>query len=558
MYSSSSILAGTRARREVSGPPSAQLQAARRWRLVCALGLTLAGSWLLWFNTASIRTTNLSKMHSTWRYMDDMALASQRWLHWRGLLDESRDAPAVNLDKMARHFRQHVLSRVRRQHIQPHQFWRKVSHGRLLRALSHVEKPRFEDRGRSLMLAVAFLLVGGVAPYLELWLGVFLCFPVLAWCAFELVGAGRSIAACATVLAVANSPFVIETLSLPHSAVAFYLITALAIVALGTYALMGRSRSRAGLLARLAAVAVVLAVATMARSSTVFLLPALAWAALWATERVMLAGGWPRGSPAVRLLKHLALAAALGLMLITPYLALRPAVSHNVWISLWQGLADFGADRGYAWGDGGPKEVLQRSGIEPFVTPRHVTAEQERFFRNAVLGDIRKDPLWYASILGKRVVATAGMTRLLPWAPVDGVSLRYPLFHYRYTTPADWVCFGRRRRELPVQVFWLPPLVLAAIWWFARRRGDVESQSRLRATGKLLAVIAVGALGAPVAVSTFSGIETQVFVLVYFVAFAFAIDEVARAALRWKRRYLPATMASPIPAAGSGSSTSTL
>src|SRR5947209_2613792 len=75
--------------------------------------------------------------------------------------------------------------------LRPWQFWRTVptlpgeSPGLLL--------PRnHDDVGRASLSAIAFRLVGGVAPFMPLWLAFFACVPVLGWLGYELSRAGYS------------------------------------------------------------------------------------------------------------------------------------------------------------------------------------------------------------------------------------------------------------------------------------------------------------------------------------------------------------------------------
>lgn len=98
---------------------------------------------------------------------------------------------------------------------------------------------------------------------------------------------------------------------------------------------------------------------------------------------------------------------------------------HSLWHSIWAGLGDFGQDRGYRWYDravyryGIPK-VNERFGrdyryekgrlLENYYTAarKHrikpeTLEEYAIVLREKVLGDIRADPLWYASVVAKRV-----------------------------------------------------------------------------------------------------------------------------------------------------------
>jgi hypothetical protein len=76
------------------------------------------------------------------------------------------------------------------------------------------------------------------------------------------------------------SPFVVESLSLAHSAVAFYLIASLLLVALGLYAFPGRDRSARGFVVRTVAASLGFAVCCLCRGGTLLMAPAFGAALL--------------------------------------------------------------------------------------------------------------------------------------------------------------------------------------------------------------------------------------------------------------------------------------
>jgi hypothetical protein len=85
---------------------------------------------------------------------------------------------------------------------------------------------------------------------------------------------------------------------------------------------------------------------------------------------------------------------------------------------------------------------------------------------------------------------------------------------------------------LPLLLLWLPALCLAILFAL----GLVVARLRpwaapLAAPFFVMLCVAVAALGLPVLFTTAGGLETQAFVIVYFLGVAFLVDE----ALRYRR-----------------------
>jgi hypothetical protein len=418
------------------------------------------------------------------------------------------------------------------------EFWR-VLPPRVFRPwTTRGEVARFEDAGRSMVLGWAMRWIGGVSPYLLLWLGLLFTLPLILWACAELGAAGRTATGPALIGLMAVSPYVVEALTLPHSAVAFYLGALLVLVALSAYAVAGHDRSLRGLLARVLAAGFVFGVSAVARSGTLLLLPGFALALHWTSWSVLPERRSAFGRAAATLVPLL--------LFVTPYLALRPPAAHNVWTSLWQGLGDFGADRGYSWYDTDAKRVLAGAGLVPFADPKDVSEDHERYFRDSLMRDLASHPAWYAGVLARRLVATVGLTHLLPWGPVDGQSLRAPRFHYKYTTPVDWFGIGEARLEVPVPLLWLPAWLLLAV--FLGSRGARSGPRRRRAEHLLMLMpVGLGALGLPVLVTTAGGVETQAFAVVYFLAAGLLLEEMRATAQAFaaKRRAREASTPAP-------------
>src|SRR5574341_1071645 len=199
-----------------------------------------------------------------------------------------------------------------------------------------------------------------------MWLAVLLAIPVLLWLWIELFHSGHAPAGLVLLAALACSPFVAETLTLPHSAVGFYLVGAWLALAFAVYALLGRSRSRPLFWTRVVAGGAVFAICALCRSGTILMLPALLLAVWLAARRVhpgTVAHVWPTASREWGLLLVALLA------FCTPYLILRPKERHAYWIAFWEGLADYGESRGYSWHDRDAKRFLLAHGVEPFDHP---------------------------------------------------------------------------------------------------------------------------------------------------------------------------------------------
>jgi hypothetical protein len=500
-------------------------------RLAAAVIITAAAAVLLVRHTAERRPETLAELHSSWRYWDDLTIATARYVAWKeGPLRGDTRAP--NLEDMTETYRRMVEREVHRDKIKPDEYWRTIEDKPFVKHRRPYELPRFEDPGRAIVLAAAFVTLGGVSPYLLIVLAAVAAVPVLLWLSLELADAGHLAAAAVFALAWPFSPYVIECLSLPHSAIGFYLIAVVAILALGVYAFLGRCRSVPLFAARVALASALFAVATICRSGTLLMLPAFLLAVLAAAYRVFgpagtaVARAWV---PASRLGKALA-ALALCAAFVAPYVLVRPAQYHNAWVSLWEGLGDFASERGYSWYDADAKRFLSDAGLEPFKDPKDVRPEHEALFRRVVLDDIRGEPLWYLGVLAKRTLATLGFTHLAPWGPRDGESLGRPRFHYKYTTPADWISWRGQDVELPVAWLWGPPAVLTAAFLttLALRRRSPACAAAARRLGRMAAVLLVATLAVlpvPVLISTASALETQAFLFVCLAAMGFLADE---------------------------------
>jgi len=356
--------------------------------------------------------------------------------------------------------------------------------------------------------------------------------PILAWAVFELARAGYGVAGLAFGLQVACSPFVVDALTLPYSAVGFYLIALIALVPIAAYAVSADVR-RAGLAVRTVAAGAIFAVCVLCRSGTLFLLPGYVLALAGAARRL-------EAGPAGRAWRTRALsAAALLVLFLLPYLLVRQPRHHEVWLGMWEGLGDFDRTKGHAWDDDVAREVLRRAGAAPAERyPVWEDAPQnEPLFRRLFLEDVRRAPGWYAAILARRIRATLFQSKLAPWAPLGGVSIAPSVSanegvmdnYYALTTPVDWGGLGPGRFELPLILLWGPTLALGLAAALGPRTPALgPSAGRLRAALLVVAAVAAAGIALPVLFTTAGAVETQAFALAYFLGSAFLLDGLLR------------------------------
>ncbi|HEY2946251.1 MAG TPA: hypothetical protein VGN09_27715 [Vicinamibacteria bacterium] len=493
-----------------------------------------AAALLLWHSAYWHAGADLSSLTAPRRYWEDLAVAATRYLDGDGEAERvsinSADGAELRLG-----FQRFLTRSVAEEGTPPWKLWRTIQVRPLLKGRRLMPR-EIDDPGRAGLLTAGFRLLRGVSPFLPLWVGALVAAPILAWTGEELARAGRTAAGLAFTLLLACSPYVIDSLSLPYSAVGFYVIALVAIVPLATYAVSAEVRV-AGLAARALAAGAVFALCVLCRSGSLFLLPGyilalVAGAGRLATSR---AAAGTSASRAVHAVIFLAI-------FIAPYALLRPPRHHEVWLGLWEGLGDFDRTKGHAWDDDVAREVLRRAGMEPPLRyPVWENApENEALFRRLVLTDVRSDPAWYAGILARRLWSTLSQAKLRPWAPRDGVSIaprQSPSegaidTYYSMATPADRVGLGPWRGELPLIVLWGPTLLLILLYVRARSTGRLRPwPSRQGSALLVLSCAAVAALGLPVLFTTAAGLETQAFVVVYFLGVAFLLDE----ALRYRR-----------------------
>jgi len=476
-----------------------------------------AAALLLLANTAYRRSQPLTDLGPARRLWEDVSVATSRALAAR---DEPGGEPVrigswegqAQIDAYAR-----LLQRETEQRgIRSWQFWRSVRMGRFLgypRLLSRDT----DDTGRARLAELGFRLLGGTSPYLVLWLGPLWAAPVLLWLAWELAGAGFRRAALVVPLLAAASPYVAEVLSLPYSGVGFYVLALLLLAALVAGLLLRADGSPRSDLARVLGAGLAFTVCLRCRSGTALLLPGFVVA--------LAAAGWRRAPRQAALL--------VAAFLLIPAL-LWPRQHHEVWLGMWEGLGDFDRTKGHYWHDPMAKAVLREAGRDAPPERAVWVDDNEAFWRERFVNDVRSDPGWYAAILAKRLAATLFQTKLSPWAPADGASVSRTTSpnegvmddYYGMTTTVDFVALGPWARELPTSVLWAPTVLLAllAALALARRPALAALRPGLVAWALLAGCLALAALVSPVLVTTAGALETQAFALVHWVSIAFAVE----------------------------------
>jgi hypothetical protein len=458
---------------------------------------------LMILNTAAwTAATDYSELGAHRRLWSDLADAVNAWLEHRFPAGES-----VATGDPGAAYRSVLLERIGRDRLRPWQFWRTIGPRAFLPVRASRALGLYDDSGRAILLAKGFRLLRGVSPFLILWLGIFVCLPLVAWMLWEFFAAGRGLAGTVFALLLGCSPYFLETLALTRYAVGFYLVALVPLVALSVYAVLGRPSPR-GVLLRSAAAGVALAVCILCRSSSLLLMPGFALAVAVALRRQRQAPG-----------RRAAAALLASALLLGPFLLVKQPGHHNVWSGFWEGFGDFDREKGHAWSDAAAEEASQRGGGGPLWTPG-----SEAMFRRVVLQAVREDPLWYGEILLKRLAATALQWKLWPWRPRDGTPMRASTSwnegfmdkYYGYSTTVDHAGLGPWRVELPISALLLPSAVLIGL----RRGGPLL----------VMAAVALATLALPVSMSTAAGQETQAFALTYLLGLAFLVDEL------WRRR----------------------
>jgi hypothetical protein len=399
-------------------------------------------------------------------------------------------------------------------------FWRSVPLT-LLPAPSTGRITALEDVGAARLLAVCFRALDGVAPYLLLWIPALLAAPALGALALGFAAMGRPLAGAILALLIGASAFFADALFLAYSPFGFYVVALFLLAAFSAWAAGVESRApRAAELVAALVVGLVLALCAACRGGVLLLFPGFLAAAVGLAARRRRAGWWT--------------AAAMVALLIAPSVAFRPSESHNVWISVWQGLGDFDLERGHVWSDADAKRTLRAAGVDDLRG-----AEAERTMRALVLADVRTDPAWYAAILARRVRAIVLQEKISPWrqerplaaptGPGEGAMDAY----YGLTRHADTFAAGGSAAEVPTWMLWAPLALLAALAVGGQRMGQsAASAAEWRRDTLALLPLAVGALAVPVLISTAGAFETQAFLIVHLAAAALLFDGGRRAARR--------------------------
>lgn len=469
-------------------------------------------------------TADYSRVLRLRRYGEDMAIATTAYLERLS----PTHLPAVRLSSAGGYvmeLQSFLLEEEQRLGVRPWQFWRTLPQLPPARPGPVIHRSN-DDMGRAWLTEWGFRILGGIAPFLILWLALFAIVPVLAWLVWELARSKHLFAGVVIALACGCSPFMVESLALPYSAHGFYLVALLGVSALSVYAAL-RTPSTRGLLLRAAATGVLLALCALCRDAVILFLPGVVLALALGARRIAGKSWRHRGVVGLGALALVAL----------PLASMRPPTHHEMWTGTWQGLGDYDRSKGHVWSDAAALELVRAAGLDRDVPPEVTlydrdlaSPEKEAFFRELVWRDVRSDPIWFVRILARRVVATVSQDELLllstsvprdengpraPKVPRNQGNIR---FYYHLVTTADWMAVGRWRFPVPLGVFWSlgTTFVVLAVW----PRGWLE----LRPAAGVLACTAAAALTMPVLVTTAGALETESFIVVYFLALGFLAE----------------------------------
>jgi hypothetical protein len=208
---------------------------------------------------------------------------------------------------------------------------------------------------------------------------------------------------------------------------------------------------------------------------------------------------------------------------------------HDVWSTVWQGLGDFDRTHGHVYTDRAAEDMALAGGAREWLSP-----EGEAVMRRRVLESISSDPAWYLGILARRTLATITLHKLWPWPPLDGRSLRPASSpnegvtdnYYGLVSPADVICIGLARAELPMVLWLLPTAALIALALAPDRGRWRDLRAEARPALVPVACLALGALATPVAITTASAFEAESFVVTHHLALGLLVGTLFRARRR--------------------------
>lgn len=469
------------------------------------------------------------------RYWEDVQLAAGLFVDGEFPVAFDESPGAVNPTGIRA---EHSTFRAAAAQIPPWKFWRTVP----LPARDHpsILVSRSDDSGRALALALLFRSLGGVSPWAPFWVCFFLFVPALAWLCWEFRIAGATTAAPVAAFLLGTSCFVAECLGTSYSPVGFYVVAVIMVAAYAVYACMSPAVSARGLALRSTLAGLGLALCVMGRSGSLLVSGGLFAALIVAVVR--LHRSTALGPPIIA-----AIAAAMCALLLGPAGLVKlqigrvvestfvrhgqpaaPAQSHPVWFAIWGGLGDFDRAKGHTWDDRAISAAAVGAGGTPLTT--FYDLRNEPLLRDQVVDHVVGDPLWFAGILARRLVATVLQTKLWPWIPISGRSLAPAAApnegiidsYYALTKRIDFFGIGRVIGELPIALLIGPTvlLMLASVWSGVGRR-------RVR-PGSLgvLACLAAATLPSPILITTAGALETQTFGVVYLIGAALLIQAV--------------------------------
>jgi len=513
--------------------------------VTCALFLANA-AWRIGGSTTE-------ELFRYWRSSDDFAIAAGYAGGGDFPVAPYRVRDTVRREKDPRFvaFRQRLDEEMAERSIRPSTFWRTLPPASLSPDRQWRAAERFDDGGRALLLGLCYRAIGGAAPFLLFWLGILICVPLLVWVFLEFRWAGHGIAGGVLIGLLSCSAFFVDMLALGYSASGFHVMALLALLALAIYAVLGEVTVR-GLVVRSIAVGMLVGVFSVARGTVPSLLPAFVLALGAGARRAV-----PPSEGRRIDLRRLAFLAANVVLLCMPYLLLNIVVDgmvaktmssrgrpmmpryHDPALLIWKGLGDFDRTKGYEFRDkAGERAIIRGS------QTGDASRAQEIHLRTVILGDIREDPVWFATILMKRALSTITLYKVWPFGPRDGTSIIPAASpnegvidsYYSIAAQADWYRLGPWVGELPILFVLLPTLICLLAGSLPSVASSAPELARAARAGfPVMFIVAVGVLATPVLITTATAFEPECFVIVHFLAAGF-LAEGAVKALRLRAR----------------------
>ena len=444
-----------------------------------------------------------------------------------------------------------VIDEINQLKLQKNHFWEKIPADSLLKC-DYFFLDFFDDAGIGFFSGILFKLFNGIFPLLIPWLCIFLVVFIFLILVSLFHSSGNSIAATVFITLCSFSGFLVDGFAMIYSGSGYYLASVLILLIFSYNSVKGKINSIREFNLFSFLIGILFGICILCRFCSIAILFGYFTAIYFWIKR----NNFPK--------KILVFCLAF-LSLITPYVILRTFInykiktslqkahlsstqnfksqSHPVWHGIWIGLGDYDTEKGFVYNDNCAadyvRKITGKKYESNFITDSIVDDLYETTLKKKVLQEISDDPIWYLKILLKRFAAVVFQTKIMPWGPLQGKSINtnpselrsdgikiYSLYYNNCLSNADFFFFRNHKLELPVQVILLPMIILVACYIIFLFKNEERSLSRYSEYFKIFSCMSVGILPLPLFITTFGCVETEAMVFVYFLSFAFFMEEI--------------------------------